>query len=78
MASIDGLVDEWDSCASLREQLRQKHALFLPLEGDQSVVATVACAEVNFEALKPLAARLQHPPGTVGMFTIPDLTRANL
>lgn len=78
MASLAGVVDEWDSSADLRERMREKRRLFLPEEGKETLSATVACCSMNFEVLKPLAQRLQNPPGTVGMFTVPDLLKENL
>lgn len=75
MASIHGLVDDWDACRSIRERLRAHGCLFLPAPREAEPSATVARGEKNYDVLKPLAERLQTPDGQVGMFAVPDLQR---
>lgn len=75
MASLDGLVDDWDASSAVRERLRVHGCLFLPAPREAEPSATVACGEKNFEVLKHMATRLQTPDGQVGMFAVPGLQR---
>ena len=78
MAALDDLVDAWDASAPLREQMRTSKRLFLAEIGKSKPVATITCAAVNYEALKPLAERLETEPGVIGMHKVPDLLKKNL
>ena len=78
MAALDDLVDAWDASPSLREQMRNTKRLFLAESGKSKPEATINCAAVNYEALKPLAERLESKPGVIGMFKVPDLLKKNL
>ena len=78
MAALDGLVDQWDACPHIRERMRTAKQLFLPEVGKKDTAPTVGCADANFHVLKPLAERLEDPPGQVTMFLVPDLSKKNL
>lgn len=78
MASLDGLVEQWDSCSHIRERMRTAKQLFVPEVGKTDPAPTVGCADANFHVLKPLAERLEDPPGQVSMFLVPDLQKKNL
>ena len=67
MASLSGVVEEWDASAQVRQRVREVGALFTPLPFTTKPVPTVACGELNFEVLKPIMKRLQYPVGCVGM-----------
>lgn len=76
MASLDGLVCDWDACDVLRERMRVHKTLFLPEPRMSETRATVSCADRNVEVLKPLVQRLTDPTtGQVGMLTVPDLEK---
>ena len=78
MASLDGLVDEWESSKFLRGRMRTHKRLFLPEPGKSEALGTVACAVENYDAIKPLAMRLEFPAGVVGMIARPAIMKANL
>ena len=78
MAALDDLVDAWDASTSLRDQMRNNKRLFLAESGKPKPEATINCAALNYEALKPLAERLESQPGVIGMFKVPDLLKKNL
>ena len=73
MASLNGVVDEWDGSDVVRQRMRDSQLLLIPLTHFKDVKVNVEVAELNFEALKPLMRRLQDPPGVVGMHSIPAL-----
>ena len=75
MASLSGVVEEWDASAQVRQRVREVGALFTPLPFTTKPVPTVACGELNFEVLKPIMKRLQYPVGCVGMHSVPHLER---
>ncbi len=70
MASLSGVVEEWDASAQVRQRVREVGALFTPLPFTTKPVPTVACGELNFEVLKPIMKRLH-----VGMHSVPHLER---
>ena len=79
--SLDGVVKEWDDLEVIRDRLRERHKILLPLpsQPDQSKPKVdVATGGFNYEALRPLARRLQFPEGCVGMHTVPDIFRETL
>lgn len=73
MATLQGVVEEWDNDEGLRQRLRDKGKLFIPAPYKEILEAKVECGEQNFAVLKPLVKRLRNPDGTVGMHTVPDL-----
>ena len=72
MALLDGVVDEWDNSEVIRQRMRDTHRLFVPLPLDEKPMITVACGEMNYEALKPLVKRLQHD-GHVSQHVLPHI-----
>lgn len=72
MALLDGVVAEWDNSEVVRQRVRDKHLLFVPLPLDEKAVPTVQCGEMNYDALKPLVKRLQHD-GIVGQHSVPHI-----
>ena len=58
--------------------MRIHKKLFLPEPGKSEGLATVSCAMENFDAIKPLATRLEFPPGVVGMIHRPAIMKAKL
>ena len=75
MASLSGVVAEWDASAQVRQRVRDTGRLFVPLPFTTKPVPTVACGELNYEVLKPIMKRLQYPRGCVGMHSLPHLER---
>ena len=75
MASLDGVVDEWDNSELVRQRLRDHHRLLVPVPLKEKVQINVECGEHNFEALKPLVRRLRDESGSVGMHLVPELQR---
>ena len=78
MASLAGVVEEWDNSEVVRERLREHHLLIIAPPLTSCVRINVNHGEHNFEALKPLAKRLQHEDGHIGMHTIPHLMHQSL
>lgn len=80
MASLDGVVAEWDASEEVRTRLRLHGQLIiaLPSHDPKQIKVDVATGEYNFEALRPLAKRLQFPVGDVGMHGVPFLEHENL
>ncbi len=79
MASLDGVVDEWDNSPEVRGRLRLYGQLIiaLPSHDPTKIKVDVATGEYNYEALRPLAKRLQFPVGEVGMHGLPFLEHEN-
>ena len=73
MATLDGVVAEWDNDPVVRERLRENRKLFVPAPFMEKPQAKVECGEYNYEVLKPLAKRLLSPDGTVGMHAVPHI-----
>ncbi len=69
MASLEGLVEEWDGCPHVRTRMHTEKTLF--------VMATLACAWLNY-ALTPLVKRLEESAGAHGMHKVPDLIKQKL
>ena len=78
MASLEGLVDERDASDVIRGRMRSHCRLFLPEPRKTEPKATVACADMNHEVLRPLVMRLEQAPGELGMFAVPDLKKQTL
>lgn len=78
MASLEGLVDDWDASDVIRGRMRNHCRLFLPEPRKTEPKATVACADMNHEVLRPLVMRLEQATGELGMFTVPDLKKQTL
>eukprot|EP00435_Cladocopium_sp_Y103_P043434 s967_g12.t1 len=78
MASLAGLAAEWDSCSNVRDVMRKHGCLFLKEAGQAEVRANIACAQINYDVLKPLVERLEESPGVLGMHALPDLKKQNL
>ena len=78
MASLEGVVAEWDSSEVIRQRMRDgKHLIVKPpLKADVHI--NVECGEVNYDALAPLAKRLQDAEGNVGMHTVPAIQHQSL
>ena len=75
MASLDGVVEEWDDSEVVRQRLRDHHMLIVPAPFKEKVQVNVECGEHNFETLKPLVRRLRDESGSVGMHLVPNLMR---
>lgn len=73
MASLDGVVAEWDNDPVVRQRIRENRKLFVPAPFMEKPQAKVECGEHNYEVLKPLAKRLKSDDGTVGMHTVPHI-----
>ena len=78
MASLEGLVDEWDSCVHVRQRMREEKTLFVNDPATGKATATVACAELNYHQLVPLVGRLEVSPGALGMLKVPGLQKSTL
>lgn len=78
MASLKGVVDEWDDSQIVRQRIREQGKLLVPVPTEADVRVNVECGEHNFEALKPLVRRLQDPPGQVGMHCVPHIEQMTL
>ncbi len=76
MPSLDGIADEWESSSELRKVVRaNKTSLLSQHPFDDCVKISVACAEINFAILAPLAKRLRDSSGAVGMHNVPHLEK---
>ena len=78
---LEGVVQEWDGFEAIRDRMRERHKILLPLpsQPDQSKCKVdVATGGFNYEALYPLAKRLQFPEGCVGMHSLPAIFRQTL
>lgn len=75
MASLDGLVDDWDACPELRKRMRINAALFVKQDGKDKPYPNIPCASLNFDVLKPFVERLEESPGNLGMHSSPELTK---
>lgn len=74
MASLDGVVSDWDGSQVIRARMRETQILLQPLPLMDEVKITVACGEHNYDALAPLAKRLRDPDtGNVEMFSVPHI-----
>lgn len=79
MASLDGVVAEWDGSQAVRSRMRENRYLLQPLPLMDEVKITVACGEHNFDALAPLVKRLKNPhSGKVEMHSVPSIMRQSL
>ena len=73
--SVEGLAEEWDACPVVREHMRVKRTLFAPEPRKDTPYCNVACGELNFEVLKPIAMRLRLEDGSIGQMKVPDLMK---
>ena len=73
MASLQGVVDEWDASDIVRNRLRDQRLLILPLPHMDKAHVNQECGEHNFDALAPLVKRLQYPEGVVSMHALPHI-----
>lgn len=73
MASLDGVAGEWDDSSTVRHRMRDFGLIIVAPPFKDKVVVNVECGEFNYDALAPLARRLQCPKGMVSMHTIPHL-----
>ena len=78
MPSLSGVAEEWEDSVDVRESLRMHKSIFRPAPFQEIALANVTCAEVNFQALKPLAQRLKDSDGRVGQLRVPDLHKQTL
>lgn len=78
MASLKGLVDEWDACPNVRQRMREEKTLFVNDPATGKATATVACAEANYHVLVPLVGRLEVSPGVLGMLKVPGIQKSTL
>lgn len=78
MASLKGLVDEWDACPKVRQRMREEKTLFVNDPATGKATATVACAELNYHVLVPLVGRLEVSPGVLGMLKVPGIQKSTL
>ena len=75
---LSGVADEWEDMKDLRKSIKANKSLFVAEPLKDHALATVACAQVNFDVLAPLAKRLRDESGNVGMHTVPCLEEQSL
>ena len=75
---LDGVHLEWEKSEVLRERMRELSRVLVPEHLHEVIRVNVQCAEVNFEALKPLASKLRDGEGPLVMFTLPDIQKETL
>ena len=71
--SLRGVAMEWEDDADIRERLRKTKSVIAKEPWEVEVKITVAHAEQNYMALKPLVRRLLNKKEEVGMHSIPKL-----
>lgn len=76
--TLDGVADEWEDMKGLRKSIKANKSLFVPEPLKDHAVPTVACAQVNFDVLVPLAKRLKGEARSVGMHAVPCLEKQSL
>ena len=78
MTSLEGVCEEWEACATLRERMRVHSKLVVPEPLYDQVVVSVKVADLNYDALKPLACRLKQEDGTVGQHSLSAILKQTL
>ena len=78
MPPLDGVAEQWEDSGDVREALRTNKSIFRPAPFQEAPLANVTCAEVNYQALKPLAQRLKDSDGRVGQLRVPDIHKQTL
>lgn len=62
----------------MRERMRAVSKIVVPEALHDKVTVTVKVADVNYEALKPLACRLRQPDGMVGQHSLSAILKQTL
>ena len=71
---IEGIADQWEEIASIRERVRSTNSLFMESVGGRNLDINIVGAEYHADVLMPLLRKLVHPETKeVGMCAVPDL-----